>query len=80
MFCKKAALRNFTKFTGKHLSQSLFFNKVAGLRPQACNYIKKVTLVQVLSCEFCEISKKTFSYRIPPVAASINLTKNANSK
>ena len=26
-------LRNFTKFTGKHLCQSLFFNKVAGLRP-----------------------------------------------
>ena len=26
-------LRNFKKFTGKHLCQSLFFNKVAGLRP-----------------------------------------------
>ena len=25
--------KNFTKFTGKHLCQSLFFNKVAGLRP-----------------------------------------------
>ena len=32
MLCKKGALRNFTKFTGKHLHQSLFFNKVAGLR------------------------------------------------
>ena len=30
--CKKGALRNFAKFTGKHLWQSLFFNKVAGLR------------------------------------------------
>ena len=30
---KKGVLRNFTKFKGKHLSQSLFFNKVAGLRP-----------------------------------------------
>ena len=30
---RKAVLRNFTKFTGKHLCQSLFFNKVAGLRP-----------------------------------------------
>ena len=29
----KGVLRNFTKFTGKHLCQSLFFNKVAGLRP-----------------------------------------------
>ena len=27
---KKGVLRNFTKFTGKHLCQSLFFNKVAG--------------------------------------------------
>ena len=27
-------------------------------------------LAQVFPCEFCEISKKTFSYRTPPVAAS----------
>ena len=33
VFYKKGALRNFAKFTGKHLCQSLFFNKVAGLRP-----------------------------------------------
>ena len=25
VFCKKGALRNFTKFTGKHLCQGLFF-------------------------------------------------------
>ena len=31
MFCRKGALRNFAKFTGKHLCQSLFFNKVAEL-------------------------------------------------
>ena len=30
---KKVFLKNFTKFTGKHLCWSLFFNKVAGLRP-----------------------------------------------
>ena len=30
--CKKGVLKNFAKFTGKNLSQSLFFNKVAGLR------------------------------------------------
>ena len=29
----KGGLRNFAKFTGKHLCQSLFFNKVTGLRP-----------------------------------------------
>ena len=32
MFCKKGLLRDLTKFTGKHLCQSLFFNNVAGLR------------------------------------------------
>ena len=36
----------------------------------ACNFIKKETLVQVFSCEICEIFKKTFFYRAPPVAAS----------
>ena len=46
----KGVPRNFEKFTGKHLSQSLFFNKVAGLRPQA----------QLFTCEFCKICKNTF--------------------
>ena len=40
--------------------QRLFFNKVAGLRPWACNFIKKESLTQVFSCEFGEISKNTF--------------------
>ena len=31
---KKGVLRNFAKFTGKHLFQGLFFNKVVGLSPQ----------------------------------------------
>ena len=58
IFCKKGVLRNFTKFTVKHLCQSLFFNKVAV--EVACNFTKKETLVQVFSCEFCKISKNTF--------------------
>ena len=33
MFCKKGVLWKFTKFTGKHLCQSLFFNNDAGLQP-----------------------------------------------
>ena len=33
VLCKKYVLRNFAKFTGKHLCQRLFLNKVAGLRP-----------------------------------------------
>ena len=57
VFCKKGVLRNFAKFTGKQLCQSLFLNKA--YRPQACNFIKKETLAPVFSCEFCEISKST---------------------
>ena len=30
----KSVLRNFTKFAGNHLFQSLFFNKIAGLSLQ----------------------------------------------
>ena len=30
---KKSVLKNSVKFTGKHSRQSLFFNKVADLRP-----------------------------------------------
>ena len=30
--CSNGVLRNFGKFTGKHLCQSPFFSKVAGLR------------------------------------------------
>ena len=35
---KKSVLENFAKFSGKHMCQSLFFNKVAGLRP--VNFVK----------------------------------------
>ena len=63
---RKGVHRNFTKFIGKHLCQSLSFNKVAGLRPQACIFIKKETLAQVFSREFRKISMNTFSYRTPP--------------
>ena len=30
VFFKNGVLKNFAKFTGKHLRQSLFLNKVAG--------------------------------------------------
>ena len=37
VFCRKGVLRNFAKFTGKHLRQSLLFNEVAGLLPSYRN-------------------------------------------
>ena len=36
----------------------------------ACNFIKKETLAQVFSCEFCEIYKNIFYNRKPLTAAS----------
>ena len=65
---KKGVLGNFAKFTGKHLCQGLFFDKVA---VQACNFIEKETLAQVLSCEFCEISQNTFFTKHPWTSASV---------
>ena len=70
VFCEKGVLRNFAKFTGIHLCQSIFLNKVAGLRPKACNYIKKETLAQVFACEFCEIFNNFFFKKTPLSAAS----------
>ena len=56
VFCKEGVLSNFAKFTEKTpVLESLF---------------KKEALAQVFSCKFCKISKNTFSYRTPPVAAS----------
>ena len=74
-------LKNFPKFTWKYLCQSLFFNKVAGLRP--ATLLKKETLTNVFSCEFYEIFKTTYFYRTSLVAAaglsdSTNVPTTAN--
>ena len=44
VFCKKVALRNFAKFTGKHLCQRLFFNTVAYL----ANFLRTPLLTEHL--------------------------------
>ena len=49
VFCKKAVLKNFTKFTGRQLFEILSFNKVAGLRPETSrpetsNFIERENL------------------------------------
>ena len=76
MFCKKVVLKIFSRLIGKHLCQSLFFNRVAGLRRHlcitvapACNFIKKETLAQVFS----------YFYRTPPLATSIFIWVSLNN-
>ena len=54
---RKDVCRNFATFTGKHLRQSLFFNKAAGIS----NFIKNEALAQVLSCDFTKFLIATFS-------------------
>ena len=44
VFCEKGVLRNFSKLAEKYPCRSLVFNQV-----------KKETLAQVFSCEFCVI-------------------------
>ena len=39
VFCKKDVFKNFAKFTGKHLCQSFFFNRV--FRSQPATFLKK---------------------------------------
>ena len=58
---RKGVVRDFAKVTGKHLCQSLVFNKVAGLAQ---------VLEQVISCDFWEISKNTFFTEHIRVSAS----------
>ena len=58
MFCEKGVFRNFTKFTGKHLCQSLFFNKVAGLRP--ATLIKKSLWHKRFSVNFVKFLRTPF--------------------
>ena len=48
---KKGALRNFAKFTRKHLCQRFFFNKVAGLGLNRSKHFKKGRILLIfLSC------------------------------
>ena len=76
----KGVLRNFVRFTGKHLCQSLILNKVAGHRP--ATLLKKrlwhryfpVNFTKFLRTPFLQNSSGrlllTLFYGTSPVAAS----------
>ena len=65
VFCEKDVFKKFAKFTGKYLCQNLFFVTLQA------SVLKKETLAQVFSCEFCEIFKNIYFYRTPLVTASV---------
>ena len=61
-YIKEGVLRNYIKFTGKHLCQSLFLNKVAGLRP--ATLLKKRLWHRCFSVKFVKFLRSPF-YRTP---------------
>ena len=65
VLCDRDVLKNFVKFIGKHLYQSLFVNKE--------------TLSQVLSCQYHEISKNTF-FNITLLVAASDFSKKFSIK
>ena len=67
---KKGVLRNFTKFTGKRLCQSLSFNKVAGLRPARLSHrCFPVNFVKFLRTPFLQ---NTSGRLLPPKISQIS--------
>ena len=71
VFCKHSEI--FTQSDVQKCSVKKVFLEVSQNSQEdtwGCNFIKKETLAQVFSCEFCKISKNTFLYRTPPVTAS----------
>ena len=62
--------KNIATFILQHCYDKNSRQTLANDRLEACNFIKKATLAQVFSCEFCEIYQNTFYYRTPLVAAS----------
>ena len=69
MFCKKCALKNSAKFTGKHLCCSLYFGTVVGLR------YKRQSDAGVLLWILQTFYEHLF-YRAPLVAASVIWKQN----
>ena len=55
---KKGVLRNFVKFSGKQLYQSLFFNKVADIRP--ATLLKKRLWHRCFPVSFAKFLKTLF--------------------
>ena len=81
---RKGVLRNFAKFTGKHLWQSLFFNKVAGWGD--CFWSFPCLLLRI-SCSFHFNRKMRWKkgntlieFKYLPFCSSINLFDVKNFK
>ena len=77
IFCKKGALKNFAKFTRKHLCRNLFFNKDAGLRPAFL--FKRDSDTGVFLWILRNFQEHIF-YWTPPVTASVFTSRDVERK
>ena len=74
---KKAVLKNFAKFTGKHLCWNLFKKKLQALGPTTL--LKRDSNTGVF-CEYCQIFKNTyFEEHLPKAASEIFSYKVGNN-
>ena len=62
MFCKKGGLIHFAKLTGKRMCQSLFFNKVAGLR--TATSLKKRRSYKCFPVSFAQFQTTPFCLKL----------------
>ena len=63
LFSKKCVLKNFAKFTGKHLCRSLSLNKVPSLWPET--FLKTRLRQRYFSVNFVKILKTPFLQNSP---------------
>ena len=88
VFWKKVVLSNFSKFTGKHLCQSLFFNKAAGFslwKERLWHRCFYVNFVKFLRTTFLQNTSgrlllslwedRSFQYKVPFSLSFISLKK-----
>ena len=67
IFCKKAFLKNFAIFTGKHLCWSLFLTKLQVLR--SATLLKRDSNTSVFLWIYCEILKNYFDKHLQTAAS-----------
>ena len=80
---RKGVIRNFAKFTGKHLCQSLFFYKVAGQGLRPASLLKKRLWHRCFPVDFAKFLRTPFSQntlrRLLPELVRKRATRSVNS-
>ena len=72
VFCKKVVLKNFASFTGKHLCQSLSFNKV-GLKIAYGYDINRIRMLKLSSNPWLFADDTSFFLVVCDMSSSDNV-------